>query len=754
MLIKRIIRTIKIYPTQFIAVFFMVMLGSFAFIGLNGSYDGINNHINNLYSEHNLADIWIKSASISESQLSKLSQLSDFDSIERNFSSESLLDGKRLRIKYTDENQINKFTKVNGEEFDRELDGIWIDSKFANNNGLKVGDEYRYRLGQEIISKKIVGTIESSEYIHIDNGDSFASDNTDNGYAVLSAKYLPLGVKFNQIIATSNSFSKKDLYSQLNTIFDDAAYSLTTREEKVSHEQINDRIKSTKTIATVFSILILLVSVLVTTVTIRRVFEKEHLEIGILRASGFSDSSIKRYYLSLFITIITSGMIAGSIFGLIILSPIYTDSAMLRYGFTDIIPVVDIVNLWILALILIGFVSLIWIMMRGEFLQMPAKSLTPNQPKVTSSKFSFLSRIVDKMPFVIAWNFRSIQRSKLRSVMTIAGIFGSLMLLMSGLAVLDTQNYYNKWSFEELADYETQLIVEGEASDIEKYVDQIDGETAMKGPAEAIIDNEYELMNFNVFSRPSLNKFERHSDGEMIELDNGKVYIGLRYAQKFGLKKGDEINWRVYGKSGEYKTKVEDILAMPGAQGLYLNSKTASEIGLKYKPNYVYTDKVKNGDASLKDKIVAQETSVRTMSENNKSMLSSTHFIISILIGISILLGGIILYNLGILSFAEQQYSYATLKVLGFRDWTLFMTIIAQNLFLAIMGIFLGIPAGINVAPLLIGQTEAYYAKSAVSLNSIVIAISLVIAIVVFVSWVSYRKVKKIDMTKALKAND
>ena len=41
---------------------------------------------------------------------------------------------------------------------------------------------------------------------------------------------------------------------------------------------------------------------------------------------------------------------------------------------------------------------------------------------------------------------------------------------------------------------------------------------------------------------------------------------------------------------------------------------------------------------------------------------------ISLIIFIAIILGSVIIYNLGILSYTEKQYQFATLKVLGFND--------------------------------------------------------------------------------------
>ena len=49
-------------------------------------------------------------------------------------------------------------------------------------------------------------------------------------------------------------------------------------------------------------------------------------------------------------------------------------------------------------------------------------------------------------------------------------------------------------------------------------------------------------------------------------------------------------------------------------------------------------------------------------------MLSMMKKMIVLIIFIAAVLGIIIIYNLGILSYTEKQYQFATLKVLGFSD--------------------------------------------------------------------------------------
>lgn len=59
---------------------------------------------------------------------------------------------------------------------------------------------------------------------------------------------------------------------------------------------------------------------------------------------------------------------------------------------------------------------------------------------------------------------------------------------------------------------------------------------------------------------------------------------------------------------------------------------------------------------------------IDSLKEGMEEMLHMMKIMLVLIISIAILLRGIIIYNLGILSYNEKQYQFATLKVLGFKD--------------------------------------------------------------------------------------
>lgn len=115
-------------------------------------------------------------------------------------------------------------------------------------------------------------------------------------------------------------------------------------------------------------------------------------------------------------------------------------------------------------------------------------------------------------------------------------------------------------------------------------------------------------------------------------------------------------------------------------------------------------------------------------------------------------LGIVVLYNLGVMSYVERSRELATLKVLGFRDKHIGKLLISQNIWLTVIGVLIGIPAGLGVLKVLVAALVSEYELSlSLSLATFVISIALTFGVSLFVGLMVTRKNKKIDMVEALK---
>ena len=87
-------------------------------------------------------------------------------------------------------------------------------------------------------------------------------------------------------------------------------------------------------------------------------------------------------------------------------------------------------------------------------------------------------------------------------------------------------------------------------------------------------------------------------------------------------------------------------------------------------------------------------SNIEQLKEGMDSMLETMKTMITLIIVIAVILGVVIIYNLGILSYTEKQYQFATLKVLGFKNKQIKKIFIKQNNIIAVISIILGLPAG------------------------------------------------------------
>ena len=111
---------------------------------------------------------------------------------------------------------------------------------------------------------------------------------------------------------------------------------------------------------------------------------------------------------------------------------------------------------------------------------------------------------------------------------------------------------------------------------------------------------------------------------------------------------------------------------------------------------------------------------------------------------------------MGVLSYTEKQYQFATLKVLGFKNKQIRKIFIKQNNIIAIISIILGLPAGYYLTDWLFKTAveESYDFGANISLYSYIYAIVGTFLVSYIVSKVLSRKINSIDMVTSLKGNE
>ena len=123
-----------------------------------------------------------------------------------------------------------------------------------------------------------------------------------------------------------------------------------------------------------------------------------------------------------------------------------------------------------------------------------------------------------------------------------------------------------------------------------------------------------------------------------------------------------------------------------------------------------------------------------------------------ILVIAAVILGTVVLYNLGVMSYVERSRELATLKVLGFRSKKIGRLLISQNIWLTVIGVIIGLPAGVGTLQWMLAALAGEY-EMKLMLGPLTYSVSVVLTFGVsfLVGWMVAGKNKKIDMVEALK---
>ena len=122
------------------------------------------------------------------------------------------------------------------------------------------------------------------------------------------------------------------------------------------------------------------------------------------------------------------------------------------------------------------------------------------------------------------------------------------------------------------------------------------------------------------------------------------------------------------------------------------------------------------------------------------------------LIVAAIVLGVVVLYNLGVMSYTERYREMATLKVVGFKDKKIAKLLIGQNMWVTVAGIVLGLPLAAGTLTYLVKELASEYEMRVVmGPATFIVSILTTFGVSLLVSLMVARKNKKIDMVEALK---
>ena len=759
---KKILREIRLNKMQFFNIFIMVFLGVFVFAGVHTYMDGMKISGDKYYESNNLQDIWLSGENFTDEDLKNVKEISNVKNAERILNIRTELENYKdvsLDTNFIETNEISKMYIVDGEEFSKDKKGVWLDSYLAKNLDLKVGDEITFKYKDYEMKEKILGLVTVPDHIYsVKDESTIFPTHKDFGFIYLSVNEFPIQdyMIYNQIIVDIDDTDKIDETKRNIENNIKSAIAVTDRNASSSYQSYNSEIEEGETYSKVFTFLFLFIAILSVVTTMNRFVKKQRTQIGTLKALGFKNRKIIKHYVSYGFYVSLLASILGLILGKYVLGTFFLNMEA-QYFEIPVYNTILISSVYILALIVVVLITIVtYLSCRGILKESAVDALRTEIPKVKNTKFDLTTKgIFKKSSISTRWNLRDIGRNKSRSIMAVVGIIGCTMLLVCAFGMLDTMNSYLDWEFNKISNFEYKLSLSNNYTNeqLEKLTDKYGNSTSETLGIEIKNGDKKEANTLVVNDAKDYLKYTNHNR-EYMDLKDDGIYITEKLSEKYNLNIGDTISWHIFGDNTWYTCKIVGLNRDPQNQNLNMTRKYYETLGLTYRADSLYTNENLSETKSLDGVDIIQ--SKANLQEGMESMLDTMKTMITILIVVSAILGFVIIYNLGILSFTEKQYQFATLKVLGFKNQQIKKIFIKQNLWLSIIGIVLGLPLGFIMVDYIFKSAlgENYDFSASIKPLSYLLAAGGSLIVAIFVNKVLSRKVKTIDMVTSLKGNE
>ena len=790
MLKKKMFRDIKQNLSQFITIFLMVLIGVMVYVGIEAYMDGMTSAADNFYKNNNIQDLNVM-GNLSDKDLDKIKSLDNVKDAEKKLVVNAIDKDdkdKTYLLSFIDSNNISKFHIMNGEKFDVNKKGAWVDNFYAEKNNLKVGDTIKIKYDTFSLEEKILGLINVPDHIYDVKDESEFVPNRENfGFVYLSVNEIPESyikdlvmkemkitdekifdkyvtnfnykeyIPYNYIMVDVNK--KKNVTSVKEDIEDKVsnAKAIVKIEDTLSYQRYQGEIDEGASYVGIFSGLFLFIAMLSVITTMTRVVKKQKLQIGTMKALGIKNSKIVMHYIGYGFFVSLAAAIVGIILGKYFIGTFFLNMEMDYFEVPNGVPVVKSFS-YLVALLVVMVVSFItYLTCRKELFKKPAEALRNEVPNVKVSSLNLSTKgIFKKLNFSSKWNLRDILRNKFRTLTAVVGIVGCCMLIVCAFGMLNSMNHFIKLQFEDLYNFNYKLSLKENINDDELKVltDKYGDNTSETLTIETKIGKEREANTIFVTNAGNLVRFQ-NENGEFIKVNkNNGVYVTRKLAKENNLKVGDTIKWHIYGVNKYYESKIVGLTKDPQVQNLTMTKEYLESLDIDYKPDSLYTNTDLKDIKDIKNVSLVQD--INELKNSLESMLSMMKSMIMLIIVFAIGLGAIIIYNMGILSYSEKQYQFATLKVLGFSDKKIKKIFVQQNNWITVLSIIIGLPTGYYMTSWIFKSVIAdnYDFSAYINLSTYLIAIIGTILVSIIVSRMLSKKVNKIDMVSSLKANE
>lgn len=527
-------------------------------------------------------------------------------------------------------------------------------------------------------------------------------------------------------------------------------------------------------LASVFPVIFFLVAALVCLTTMTRMVEEQRVQIGSLKAMGYSGLAISRKYLLYGLLPSLTGGVFGLVIGYILFPKMIFTAYQIMYQMPNIeLRAYGGISAYsLLAAVACTTLATLWACL-ATLRETPASLMRPRTPKAGKRVFlEYIKPLWRKMSFTHKVTARNLFRYQKRFWMTVIGIGGCTALIIAGFGMRSSLLFTMSRQYDDLFHYSAQVtlssnVLPEERQAVEDFLagdSRVVNDVPCTASSATVITSSYSTTAYvEVMEADEIGKvidLLDYKTGEPITMEDTGVYIDQKLSELLKVSVGDTffLDGDARGDvtvAGIYEHYTGHFIYM--TPSYYEQTLHADSEPNTYLMNFTSDDT--DTCNAIFEKLLSMNGVVTTsrMRDTQDTYMHSMErvdFVVVIIILAAAALAMVVLFNLSNINITERQRELATIKLLGFYDKEVSAYVYRENIVLTVFGILMGCFMGHWLHIYLVRSTEIdlmmFGRQTAPS--AYVYAAILTMLFSVLVNVLAHFKMKKIDMVESLKS--
>ncbi|MBO6242091.1 MAG: ABC transporter permease [Butyrivibrio sp.] len=619
--------------------------------------------------------------------------------IEKEFNNETT-----IRI-YANREEIDKVCVMDGRLPEKNGE-IAIDRMYAENNGLRIGDE----LSEEGNGYKIVGLVALSDYsaLFYSNNDMMF-DASAFGVAVVDKEqfeeYLDDGIRYNYSWLydeePEDEIQEKDLSDEL----------MEAIAQKVSLENfipryLNQSITFTgedivgdKAMMEVLLYIIIIITAFVFGITINNTIHKEACVIGTLRASGYTRNELIKHYMEMPLIVTIISAVIGNILGYTFFKNVCVDMYYGSYSLPTYVTIWSSEAFFKTTFIpLVIMIAITHVILRKKLSLSPLKLIRRD---ISGKKQNNAIKLGNSIRFFDRFRIRILIQNKSSYLILFFGLFFANVLLFFGMMLPPLLIHFQGVVTQSMLAKHIYLFqVPAGAIDTQ---DQLSAAFSYIFYQNKISTNNPDAEKFSAYSLKTIGEngarveevtlYGVIDDSRYIQtdFDEKTVLISSAYEDKYGLKKGDVITLKEPYEDKYYGFKITGTYDYDGGIAVFMSKKHLNEtMGLdeEYFSGYFSDSEITDIDSKYIGTTIDEETLTRV----SRQLMISMGNLMYMVDGFSIILFIVLIYLLSKLIIERNVQSISMVKILGYSKKEIALLYIMPTAIVVVASLLISYP--------------------------------------------------------------